>query len=110
MEVTDQYGCKNTDTSSVYFVQRPLVFASNVNQAIGQAGQQVTAYLEGGNQRSSDYYDGQVYGTDYTYGKFQYVIPANELISSGMTEQTTINSMGMEVSTATGEPIQNFKI
>ena len=54
VEVTDQYGCKNTDTSSVYFVQRPLVFASNVNQAIGQAGQQVTAYLEGGNQRSSD--------------------------------------------------------
>ncbi len=110
VEVTDQYGCKNSDTSSVYFVQRPLVFASNVNQAIGQAGQQVTAYVEGGNQRSSDYNDGQVYGTDYTYGKFQYIIPANELISSGMTEQTTINSLGMEVTSATGEPIQNFKI
>ena len=110
VEVTDQFGCKNSDTSSVYFVQRPLVFASNVNQSIGQAAQQVTAYLDGGNQRSSSSSDAQVYGTDYTYGKFQYVIPANELISSGMTEQTTINSMGMEVSTATGEPIQNFKI
>ena len=110
VEVTDQYGCKNTDTSGVYFVQRPLVFASNVNQAIGQAGQQVTAYVEGGNQRSSNSWEAQVYGTDYTYGKYQYIIPANELISSGMTEQTTINSLGMEVSNATGEPIQNFKI
>ena len=110
VEVTDQYGCKNTDTSSVYFVQRPLVFASNVNQAIGQAGQQVTAYVEGGNQRSSNSWEAQVYGTDYTYGKYQFIIPANELISSGMTEQTTINSLGMEVSNATGEPIQNFKI
>ena len=109
--VIDSFGCTNSDTAEVFYVQAPSVFASNVNTNIGAAMQSVTSYIEGVSQSLGDSYnDAKPYGAGDAYAKMQFIIPASELISEGLTDQTTINSIGFEVSVETGSPIQNFKI
>lgn len=109
--VVDSFGCSNVDSAEVFYVQAPAVYASNVNTNIGASMQSVTSYVEGLNQSlGSGFNDAKPYGAQYPYAKMQFIIPASELIAEGLTDQTTINSIGFEVELESGSPIQSFKI
>ncbi|MDA8661737.1 T9SS type A sorting domain-containing protein [Schleiferiaceae bacterium] len=108
--VIDSFGCTNTDTAEVFYVQSPAIFASNVNTNIGGTYQQVTSYIEGTNQSTGLNSEPKPYGANERFAKMQFIIPANELIAEGLTDQTAINSLGFEVDIASGSAVQNFKI
>ena len=108
--VIDSFGCTNTDTAEVFYVQSPAIFASNVNTNIGGTYQQVTSYIEGTNQSTGLNSEPKPYGANERFAKMQFIIPANELIAEGLTDQTAINSLGFEVDIASGSSVQNFKI
>ena len=107
----DSFGCSNTDSAEVFYVQTPAIYASNVNTNIGASLQSVTSYVEGTSQRIGDNYnDAKPYGAGDKFAKMQFIIPASELIAEGLTDQTTINSIGFEVEVETGSPVQSFKV
>jgi len=108
--VIDSFGCANSDTAQVFYVQSPSIFASNVNTNIGSSYQQVTSYVEGSNQSTGFNSEPKPYGASERFAKMQFIIPASELIAEGLTDQTSINSLGFEVDLASGSPVQNFKI
>ena len=108
--VIDSFGCSNTDTAEVFYVQRPAVYASNVNSNIGGSYQQVTSYIEGSNESTGFNSEPKPYGAGDRYAKMQFIIPASELIAEGLTDQTAINSLGFEVGQTSSSPIQGFKI
>ena len=107
----DSFGCSNTDSAQVFYVQSPSVYASNVNTNIGASMQSVTSYVEGISQRlGTGYNDAKPYGAQEPFAKMQFIIPASELIAVGLTDQTTINSIGFEVEVESGSPLQGFKV
>jgi hypothetical protein len=79
--VIDSFGCTNTDTAEVFYVQSPAIFASNVNTNIGGTYQQVTSYIEGTNQSTGLNSEPKPYGANERFAKMQFIIPANELIA-----------------------------
>ena len=108
--VIDSFGCSNTDTAEVFYVQRPAIYASNVNSNIGGSYQQVTSYIEGSSESTGFNSEPKPYGAGDRYAKMQFIIPASELIAEGLTDQTAINSLGFEVGQTSSSPIQGFKI
>ena len=111
LTAVDAFGCSNSDSAEVFYVQTPAIYASNVNTNIGASMQSVTSYVEGTSQRiGNNYNDAKPYGAGDNYAKMQFIIPASELIAEGLTDQTTINSIGFEVEVESGSPVQSFKI
>ncbi len=81
--VVDSFGCSNTDTAEVFYVQRPAVYASNVNSNIGGSYQQVTSYIEGSNEYTGFNSEPKPYGAADRYAKMQFIIPAPPLDRRG---------------------------
>ena len=110
----DTNGCYNYDTAKVYVVYEPNVFASNVNVVSSAQTPQVTSYMLGDQENPDNfyYYNWNIpkpYGSNYKKGRTQFIISASELQSAGLTENTTINSLGLEVESA-GSIVQQFEI
>jgi hypothetical protein len=112
LEVTDSVGCTSRDTATVYVVQRPNIYASNVNKATGQNFSQVTSYINGDREKDSERWSWgrpSPYGLNSAHGKLQFIVSANELLNAGLTDQTSISSIAFEVVSG-GNSLQNFNI